>query len=115
MLSILEKHGIDTLSLVSLDTSLASENASSMEAQIELADAVSKLAEKLVAAQAQNAHKESSKHAKLHDVTEKLQLSTAEVEDLKVQRLALERRVEAMKTAARTSREEAAVLNVEIV
>jgi regulator of replication initiation timing len=85
-----------------------------MEAQIELADAVSKLAEKLVAAQAQNAHKESHKSAKLSDVTEKLQLSVQEVDDLKLQRLALERRVESMKTAARTAREESAVLTVEI-
>lgn len=100
---ILARSGVDTKGVLG-DASI-SEDASLLEQ--DLSDYVNKLALKLTAVQGQL--KVASRSAK----TTEASATTAEFEEMKAQRSALEKRVESMRTAARTSREENSAIMTE--
>ena len=110
-MEILEKHGIDAVGPVTMDESA---EVSSLVDQHDLADGVAQLAEKLFIAQSHVSSKEQMKSLKVKELEEKITSSAAEYEDFKATKLALEKRVETMKTAARTSREEIVTLTLQL-
>ena len=80
----------------------------------DIADAVSKLVEKLTVAQSILSNREAAKSNKQKDLEEKLAHAVAEVEDLKSTKLAVEKRAESAKNSLRTAREEVAKLTVDL-
>ena len=80
----------------------------------DIAEAVSKLAEKLVIAQTIVLNRDTSKSAKQRELEERLSHSVAEVEELKSTKMAMEKRAEAAKNSLRVARDEVAKLTVEL-
>lgn len=116
MILVLEKNGVDTSAMHALDTSLASEEhaAASAAVTMDLADGVSKLAQQLIATQAALTIKGNQRANLTSELEDKLRTQTAIAEDYKAQKIALERRFDALKSSSRDTREEIAGLTVEI-
>lgn len=124
IIDVLERNGIDTAGLI-YDSKSTSDNeadigsASLLEA--DLVDAVSKLAEKLIAAKATIAQIEQkrattllSNNERLKELEDSLLHVQAELTETRAQRNVLEKRVETHKSAVRASREEVASLTIDI-
>ena len=110
VVSVLEIHGIDTLGLLGQDTSV-SDDASASVLEQDLADAVSKLAQKLSErhAAATHSHLQQSTSA----MEERARRLQTEIDEAKAQRSAFEKRLEGMNATARASREEIATLSAD--
>lgn len=112
---ILEKHGIDTSGLNLSDGSVSDVSTlRDSSCPQDIADAVSKLAEKLTVAQSILTNRETAKSNKQKDLEEKLAHAMADVEDLKSTKLATEKRAESAKNSLRIAREEVAKLTVDL-
>lgn len=109
VIDVLERHGIDTLGLVAQDTSLT-EGETVIEE--ELADGVSKLAQKLIASQTNNQQAIASKN-KARQLEETIAQMTSEIEEGKSTRSVLEKRLETLKSANRNMREELTAITAE--
>jgi centromeric protein E len=114
VLNILEMHGVDITAFLTANASELSGNQSNLGLSSDLADAVSSLAAKLAATTSALAVHQQHQQQQTSDVAVRLREAVAEAEDAKAQRLALERRMEQFKASARTAREEAAALTVQI-
>jgi chromosome segregation ATPase len=116
VLSILEKHGIDVSAIMAANTnnSELSANHSNLGMGPDLADAVSNMAAKLAAATSALTVQQQHQQQQTSDVAVRLREAVAEAEDAKAQRLALERRMEQFKATARSAREEATALTVQV-
>jgi len=115
IISILDKHGVDTSGLSVADSSVSDiSTAKDMAVAQDISDAVAKLAEKLMVAQSILTNRDSSKATKQRELEDKLSHLQAELDDVKATKLALERRLDGSKNALRVSRDEVAALTVEI-
>lgn len=113
VIGVLERNGVDITGLLPSENSLSSEELSTMGQQ-ELADAVSKLAEKVKISEATVASKSSTQQQKMKDLEKQVNELTKELEELKTQKVALEKRIDTLKNAARVSREEGATSTLEM-
>ncbi len=111
MVAVLERYQIDTRGLIALEHSV-DEDSSALHGDI--ADAVAQLGEKLDLAKAAVARREVTKSEKVNELEERLSQVTAEAEEARVQKVAAEKRLEAMKASAKTAREANGTLTVEI-
>jgi len=109
VIAVLERHGIDTIGLVAHDTSLTEGDTVIEE---ELADGVSKLAQKLIASQNNKQLAAASKN-KIRQLEESINQMTSEVDEAKSTRSVLEKRLETLKSANRSMKEELTVLTAE--
>lgn len=109
VIDVLERHGIDTIGLVAHDTSLT-EGENIVEE--DLADSVSKLAQKLLASQNNNQLANASKN-KIRQLEETITQMTSEVDEAKSTRSVLEKRLETLKSANRSMKEELTLLTTE--
>ena len=109
VIAVLERHGIDTIGLVAHDTSLTEGDTVIEE---ELADGVSKLAQKLIASQNNTQLAVASKN-KIRQLEESINQMTSEVDEAKSTRSVLEKRLETLKSANRSMKEELTVLTAE--
>jgi chromosome segregation ATPase len=109
VIAVLERHGIDTIGLVAHDTSLTEGDTVIEE---ELADGVSKLAQKLIASQNNNQLAVASKN-KIRQLEESINQMTLEVDEAKSTRSVLEKRLETLKSANRSMKEDLTVLTAE--
>lgn len=101
-MAVLERYQIDTRGLIPLDHSVDDESSI---LHGDIADAVAQLGEKLDVAKAAVARREVTKSEKVTELEDRLCQVTAEAEEAKVQKVALEKRLEVMKAAAKTARE----------
>jgi hypothetical protein len=113
VVAVLEKYGVDTRGLIPLDHSV-DEDSSASTVHVDIADAVAQLGEKLDLAKAAVSRREISKSEKLAELEERLAQQAADAEEAKAQRVVLEKRIDAMKAAAKTAREEAAKAALDI-
>ena len=111
MVAVLERYQIDTRGLIALEHSV-DEDSSALHGDI--ADAVAQLGEKLDLAKAAVARREVTKSEKVSELEDRLSQVTAEAEEARVQKVAAEKRLEAMKASAKTAREANGTLTVEI-
>ena len=110
-MAVLERYQIDTRGLIALEHSV-DEDSSALRGDI--ADAVAQLGEKLDLAKAAVARREVTKSEKVSELEDRLSQVTAEAEEARVQKVAAEKRLEAMKASAKTAREANGTLTVEI-
>jgi chromosome segregation ATPase len=117
VLTVLEQHGVDISGLLPLDTSSFNSSLQSESNNVaghDLSDAVAKLAERLVGLQSALSLREKDKHSATLELEEKLRAAQTEGESWKAQKLVYEKKIESLKAAARTSREETAQMSAEI-
>jgi chromosome segregation ATPase len=107
VIEVLDKNGIDTTSLLPLDTSVSDDVSTYSLMEQDLGGAVAKLATK-------SSSDSLAVSRKLHDVETELERVMLELEEMKSMKNVLEKRVEMMKTSAKTSRDEYAKANEEI-
>lgn len=103
----MDKNGIDTTSLLPLDTSVSDDLSTHSLMEQDLGGAVAKLAMK-------SSFESSSISRKLHEVEKDLEKALLELEEMKSMKNVFEKRIEMMKASAKTSREEYLKANEEI-
>jgi len=111
IVAVLERYEIDTRGILPLEHSVDDDSSA---LNVDIADAVALLGEKLDASKCLNARKELTKTQRVVDLEDRIGSYASEVEDLKAQKLALEKRIDTLKNTAKAARESSAALTVQV-
>jgi chromosome segregation ATPase len=111
IVAVLERYEIDTRGILPLEHSVDDDSSA---LNVDIADAVALLGEKLDASKCLNARKELTKTQRVVDLEDRIGSYASEAEDLKAQKLALEKRIDTLKNTAKAARESSAALTVQV-
>ena len=111
IVAVLERYDIDTRGILPLEHSVDDDSSA---LNVDIADAVALLGEKLDASKCLIARKELTKTQRVVELEDRISSYASEAEDLKAQKLALEKRIDTLKNTAKAARESSAALTVQV-